>query len=398
VSYPDSCLKSSCLKSILACSVLGLLLTGCTATQFKNPFAKNSSQNAAQFAKGRKTLKNPQKVYLAYAKVQEQTGNVKDARASYHAVLEEDPQSVDAMLGLARLDHLAGRTEKAEFSFQRALKLRKNDPNTLDAIGQFYASQKEWNKAVKHLNQAALASPKEPLYRYHLAVALARSGDIDAAMPHFVKTVGDAQAHYNIGFIMQEEGRTSEAAQQYQIALSKKPDLLAARNKLAELQQGDVVLTNAQTPQFRQTPNQQPVQSYQPQQAAHQQWQTNSPLTPEKAIPQPLLAKVWREPVKVQKLPPVPQTQMQQPNSTSAPAPQQHPNAMQPYQQYNSNAPQRNYQPQQWQPQPSFPPQQALPPPARTVQPVNQPGYPQPPAGLTPQQLEQWNNQFAPAR
>ena len=71
-----------------------------------------------------------------------------------------------------------------------------DDPKVLDAVGQYYASQSRWDEAIEILTSAMRKAPEETTYRFHLAVALARSGDVDQAMPHFAKTVGDAEAHY----------------------------------------------------------------------------------------------------------------------------------------------------------------------------------------------------------
>ena len=71
--------------------------------------------------------------------------------------LKENPKSLEAKLGLARLDQLAGLTAEAEAGFQKALKSRPDDPLALNALGQFYASQKNWNKALPLLEKAAEA-------------------------------------------------------------------------------------------------------------------------------------------------------------------------------------------------------------------------------------------------
>ena len=51
-------------------------------------------------------LKQPSKTHVAYAQLQEQMGKLGDARHSYEAALESDPKSVEATLGIARLDRL----------------------------------------------------------------------------------------------------------------------------------------------------------------------------------------------------------------------------------------------------------------------------------------------------
>jgi Tfp pilus assembly protein PilF len=174
-------------------------------------------------------LKNPGKLHLAYARWQEQLGNIVEARESYELALGDDPKSIDAVLGLARLDQLNGRTAEAEQRYLKVLKLKPNDPNVLDAVGQFYASQERWNEAIGMLKQAMLIAPQATTYRYDLAVVLARSGRITESLPHFSRTVGDAEAHYNIGYILYEQGDLGSAERQFQQALLARPNLAEAQ-------------------------------------------------------------------------------------------------------------------------------------------------------------------------
>ncbi len=190
-----------------------------------------------KFVKAKQDLKNPAAVHLSYAKLSEHLGNLVDARESYEFVLDEQPNSVEAILGLARIDQLAGRHSAAETGFRRALAMAPNDPQVLDNAGQYFASVENWNQSIELLNRAALAAPGDPEIRYHLAVAQATSGDIAGAMPHFVKTVGEAQAHYNIGLILHKQGRLPESEREFAIAVEQRPDLEAAQIWLEDTRQ-----------------------------------------------------------------------------------------------------------------------------------------------------------------
>lgn len=180
-------------------------------------------------------LKNPGKLHLAYARWQEQLGNLVEARESYELALGDDPRSVDAVLGLARLDQLNGRPHLAEQRYLRALRLKPNDANVLDATGQFYAQQGKWDRSIDLLQQSVIASPNESTHRYNLAVALARSGRFDEALPHFSRTVGEAEAHYNVGYILYEQGDLARAEREFLQAVLKRPKLGEAQQMLEEV-------------------------------------------------------------------------------------------------------------------------------------------------------------------
>lgn len=181
--------------------------------------------------------KHPAKLKLAYGRLMEESGQVNEARRSYLSVTEIQPKNVEAILGLARLDQLSGNLEQAEQNFKRAVKIAPTSASAQFGLGQFHASQKQWKEASEALTKAMLAEPDESQYRYALAVSLVHCGDVDSALPHFIRTIGDAEAHYNVGLILQEEGKLDEAERQFSLAVTKKPELTAAQNWLAHLRQ-----------------------------------------------------------------------------------------------------------------------------------------------------------------
>ena len=214
-------------------ALMCVALTGCASSGSRwNLFSQNDTRETAQ---ARRKLKDPRKLDLAYAKWQEQIGNITEARERYQRVLHDQPQSVEAMLGLARLDQLAGRMQEAEQGYRKALKAAPNDTLVLDALGQFYSNQEKWPQAIDTLRQALTAAPNDSTVRFHLAVAMAKSGDITGAKSHFINSVGDAEADYNIGLILHDQGKLDQAEQYFLQASVKKPTLEQATYWLNEI-------------------------------------------------------------------------------------------------------------------------------------------------------------------
>ena len=227
----------------LAC--VSLLAAGCASPDGSlvsrmNPFSRGSRVAAAK--QEDVGLKDPSNLHLAYGRWREQVGDTTDARVSYETVLRDDPRNVDALLGLARLDYLGGRHEECEKRLASALRLEPGNPQVLSTKGQLYAAQNRWPEAIDQLNAAVLAAPNTVEYRYQLAVALAHSNDPDAALPHFARTVGPAEAHYNLGYLLQEQGRTREAERHLVEALRQRPDLHVAQTLLDEVRGGQTHL------------------------------------------------------------------------------------------------------------------------------------------------------------
>jgi tetratricopeptide (TPR) repeat protein len=231
------------------CSVVGgaalALACGCQTTTEQSTASKSSLSSLFRARTVAATepeppeaipdIKDPTDLSLAYARWMEDVGNLVEARRHYSEIADAKPKNLEAALGLARIDELSGRTHEAEQGFLRAQRLDPDSPEALHALGQFYAHQERWPQAVEQLNRAMLAAPAEKAYRYDLAVALVHTGDIKSAMPHFVRTVGDAEAHYNVGLILKDEGRLAEAHEHLLLAVTKRPDLHQAQYWLDEV-------------------------------------------------------------------------------------------------------------------------------------------------------------------
>jgi Tfp pilus assembly protein PilF len=175
------------------------------------------------------------KLRLAYARMMEKQGNVAEARSAYTQLLAEDRRSVDALVGLARVDQLAGRTAEAEQGFLKAIKIAPKAAVAHAALGQFYADQQKWDQAVGAFQTAVQQAPSDNNHRHQLAVALARSGKIEQALPHFTKTVGEAEAHYNVGLLLHEKGDVAAAETHFLAAVTQNPQLSQAQYWLDEI-------------------------------------------------------------------------------------------------------------------------------------------------------------------
>ena len=66
-------------------------------------------------------------------------------------------------------------------------------------------------------------------------MALTKAGRTDEALPHFTEAVGEAAAHYNIGRMLVESGKTGAAEQEFVLALTKDPTLTDAQYFLDEI-------------------------------------------------------------------------------------------------------------------------------------------------------------------
>ena len=103
-------------------------------------------------------------------------GNRKVAIEQYQEVLRKAPDNALALSDLALL-YQREKDPRALSTAERAYKLVPDASETADALGWILVERGETAKGLELLQQAVAADPRDAQIRYHLAVALAKSGD-----------------------------------------------------------------------------------------------------------------------------------------------------------------------------------------------------------------------------
>jgi Tfp pilus assembly protein PilF len=143
------------------------------------------------------------------------------AKTLYQEFLHQEPNSLDGLLGLAAIDALEGRAERAAQSYVRALELDpKNataqagligllgqaDPLAAETklkaliarepsaflyftLGNLYADQVQWPSAQAAYFQAFHLAPENPDYAYNLAVALEHINQPRSALSYYREAI-----------------------------------------------------------------------------------------------------------------------------------------------------------------------------------------------------------------
>jgi tetratricopeptide (TPR) repeat protein len=172
---------------------------------------------------------------LAQAGYELEHGFFTEARTSYSRLLAADPKSIEAVIGLAKLDQLAGHIAEAEQRFRRALQLEDKSAAALDALGQFYVDQNRLDEAIAILKRARLAAPEDKTILFHYAIALAKSEEIRAADPLLIEAVGSAAANYNLGLVLRGRGDLAASEDRFASAVAERPNFKEALYWLNEV-------------------------------------------------------------------------------------------------------------------------------------------------------------------
>lgn len=157
------------------------------------------------------------------------------ARQYYQQALRTDAKCLDAYTGLARTYGQLGDHNAAVTTYQKGLKVFPKQAALWYELGMCQARSKEWGPAVEHLRQASELDPDNRIYSHMLAYTLARAGRYDESFACFKKTLGEAQAHYNIARMLHHLHQDEASKQRLQQALQADPTLEPAKQLLAQL-------------------------------------------------------------------------------------------------------------------------------------------------------------------
>ncbi len=175
-------------------------------------------------------------LYVAMARLQEQTGRLTEAEQQYRKALDMAPNDLNATIGMARLRDRQGRLSEAIEFWQKAAQAHPNVAPVHNGLGLCYARDRKYAEAIRELTFAVQLDSKQKLYRNNLATVLVESGDNDAALKHLVAAHGEAIAFYNLGYLLHKKGQSDLAKELFAKAVEKDPSLTEAQIWLERLQ------------------------------------------------------------------------------------------------------------------------------------------------------------------
>jgi Tfp pilus assembly protein PilF len=201
-------------------------------------------------------------VYLSAARIHEQRGDLPGAIAQYQKAIANNPREVTAHIGLARIYDRQGEYGRAVEQYQKAIQVDPKRGLPRNDLGLCYARHGELEKSIAELQQAVKLQPESKLYRNNLATVLVEANREQEALQQLLAAHPPAAAHYNLGALLSRCGKSALAAQHLQQALSVDPNLTAAQQLLAQLDQpasaSDVAAAAPSAPPAKSAWNEQP--------------------------------------------------------------------------------------------------------------------------------------------
>jgi tetratricopeptide (TPR) repeat protein len=167
------------------------------------------------------------------------SGDLRDAAASLHRVLDADPERLGARTNLAAVAMADGHLDAARAELDAALRADPNDSRALAALGALLARQGRDLEAVPRYEQALAIDPGDRDALYNLGNALRRTGRAEEAVARYRRVIeldpGHRQARFALAVTLTDLRRYGEAARLLEESHAALPEDREIANELARL-------------------------------------------------------------------------------------------------------------------------------------------------------------------
>ncbi|MFP3983499.1 MAG: tetratricopeptide repeat protein [Desulfurivibrionaceae bacterium] len=208
--------------------------TGLAKTFSRNEQYENS-EKAFDKALASDPLYKP--ALIASGRLHRDQGNYSEAIELLNRARKHYPENPEVLTELAIAYDMTGQEPKAEPLYKQVVDLNPEDAASHNNLGFNYFLQKKYQEAVDELQQALKLQPDNDRIRNNLATAYALNGNEERAYQLLVKTIGEAGAYNNIGYLYMIKGMWEKAEQTFKKALNANPVFYSrAQENLKRLQ------------------------------------------------------------------------------------------------------------------------------------------------------------------
>jgi len=227
-------------KSLLfAMTLLAFYLTGCTKHQadLTNISSDNANELNAQHAKFEKADDPPftAQTHFAAGQLAESQEAIPSAIGHYQAAVKIDPHHHDSLFRLGILYTKQKMFTHAIGAWKQYIKESKSDPTAYANLGFCYELAGRSADAEKTYQEGIARDANNPACRVNYGLFLARANRTDEAAAQLKAVLPEAQVHYNLGSIFEQQGNREKAKTEFRNALQIDANLTDAKTRLAAL-------------------------------------------------------------------------------------------------------------------------------------------------------------------
>ena len=176
---------------------------------------------------------------------------IKAAQREFKTVLSQDPFNSDAHNGLgltyyrmttssnmAIRENTGELYRKAAEQFKKAISANPNNDEALANLGMIYQHQGRFEESEEYYKKSLISNPMNSNANYRMGTIMYEKGDVDSAINFYKKSLEvdskNSSAHFHLGEALISQGRYSDAIDALQTSLYLHPNSAPVHEKLGE--------------------------------------------------------------------------------------------------------------------------------------------------------------------
>jgi tetratricopeptide (TPR) repeat protein len=176
-------------------------------------------EEALRFAAIAVALRPESPARLNLGKALKDKGNLDEAIAEYHKVIQIKKDFADAYVNLGNALQAKGRLDEAIVEYRKALQINKNYADGHYNLGVALHARGKLDEAIAEYHRALQINKDHAPAHCNLGVALRLKGQLDEAIAEYRKAIhinkDYAEAHYNLGNAHKARNQLDEAIAEY---------------------------------------------------------------------------------------------------------------------------------------------------------------------------------------
>jgi len=169
---------------------------------------------------------------MAQARNLERSGKYEEARPLYERLIAEYPGRYEPRHRLGVVADRQRRYREAQALYSEAIRLQPKDPDVFNDLGYCLFLQGKLEKAESALLKAVALSPADSRYRNNLGMVYGHQGHYEEALAEFRHAGSEADAYYNLAFVLATQEEVEDAKNCFRLALAADPTYSRARAAL----------------------------------------------------------------------------------------------------------------------------------------------------------------------
>jgi tetratricopeptide (TPR) repeat protein len=169
---------------------------------------------------------------FAAGQLAESQGAPQRAVAQYQEALKLDPKMLPAAYRLGVCYTQMRDYPKAIAAWQNYLKLTNGSATAYGNLGFCLELSGQKPQAEEAYQQGIAKDPKNQPCRINYGLMLARAGRIDDALQQLRAVLSEAESHYNLASVYEQQGKKAPAREEYAKALELDPGMWEAKQRL----------------------------------------------------------------------------------------------------------------------------------------------------------------------